>query len=437
MFGGILMVRLFKSPFGMLVVLLVVAATSAARAQHGLVLNGVGPVNRSMGGAATACPIDSMGALHWNPGSICGLESSEMAFGMEVLWPTTRISSQVDLGPIVLAGSDNGDAGVVPIPSVGLVHKCCDSRWTLGLGMYGVAGFKANYPPSATNPILTPQPVDGGLGLGRISADADVMQIVPTAAYALTDRLSLGIAPTVSLAQYSFNPLVFAPPGLDGAYTSGQGTRRVWGGGVQAGIYYITDRNLHLGVSVKSPNWFEKVPYQTEDGAGGSRMVTLDIDYPLILSMGAAYSGWRSVLVAVDVRYIDYENTDGYDATGFGPDLALRGTGFRSVWATTLGVQYRPTDRLYLRMGYTYNQNPITSETAYFNAGCPLIVEHTLSLGGSYHFRQNLIFSVVWVHAFENSVSGSYQTPAGPLPFTSMTSTVSADALGAGFTLRY
>jgi len=431
------MARVFNSRAGMLGVMVVAFAASTVWAQHGVVLNGVGPINRSMGGAATACPIDSMGALHWNPGSICGLESSEMAFGMEALWSTTEISSQFDLGPFVLAGSDSGDAGAVPIPSVGLVHKCCGSRWTLGLGMYGVAGFKANYPPSATNPILTPQPVNGGIGLGRISADADVMQIVPTAAYALTDRLSIGVAPTISLAQYSFDPLVFAPPGLDGAYTSGQGTRRVWGGGVQAGIYYITDRNLHLGVSVKSPNWFEKVPYQTEDGAGGGRVVTLDVDYPLILSMGAAYTGWQNLLVAVDVRYIDYENTDGYGATGFGADLALQGIGFRSVWATTLGVQYRPTDRLYLRMGYTYNQNPITSETAYFNAGSPLIIEHTLSLGGSYHCTENLIFSLVWVHAFENSVSGPYQIPAGPLPFASMASKVSADALGAGFTLRY
>lgn len=417
---------------------IMVAMTSSAQAQHGLVLNGVGPVNRSMGGASTACPIDSMGALHWNPGSISGLESSEMAFGIEALWPTTTIGSQFDIGPVTLAGSTHGDAGTVPIPSVGLVHKVCGTPWTLGLGMYGIAGFKCNYPPSATNPILSePQLLAGGIGLGRIAAEAEIMQIAPTVAYALTDRLSVGIAPTISIADYSFTPLVFAPPSVAGEYTSGHGASRVWGGGVQAGVYYITDRCLHLGVSLKSPNWFENVRFHTEDGAGGGRDVTLNIDYPLILSMGAAYSGWQKWLVAVDVRYIDYAATDGYSASGFGPDLALLGVGFRSVWAATLGVQYHPTDRLYLRMGYTYNQNPITSNTAFYNAGSPLIIEHTLALGGSYHLTDDLIFSLVWVHAFENSVSGPYQTPLGPLPGTSVTSNVSADAIGAGFTLRY
>ena len=42
------------------------------RAQ-GIALSGVGPVNRSMGGAATAAPIDAAGALMWNPASISGL----------------------------------------------------------------------------------------------------------------------------------------------------------------------------------------------------------------------------------------------------------------------------------------------------------------------------------------------------------------------------
>ena len=38
-------------------------------AQSGHVLDAVGPVNQSMGGAGTAMPLDAMGALHWNPAS--------------------------------------------------------------------------------------------------------------------------------------------------------------------------------------------------------------------------------------------------------------------------------------------------------------------------------------------------------------------------------
>ena len=37
----------------------------------------------------------------------------------------------------------------------------------------------------------------------------------------------------------------------------------------------------------------------------------------VIVSVGAAYSGLDNVVVSVDVRYFDYENTDGFGT--FGP----------------------------------------------------------------------------------------------------------------------
>src|ERR1700724_1691834 len=69
-------------------------------AQEGIVLTGAGAVNRSMGGAATAAPIDATGALYWNPASITGLKRSEMEFGMELLFPHTTLSSSVPAGAL-------------------------------------------------------------------------------------------------------------------------------------------------------------------------------------------------------------------------------------------------------------------------------------------------------------------------------------------------
>ena len=54
-------------------VLTLAAVALPARAEIGFILTGVGPVNRSMGGASTAAPIDATGALYWNPASISGL----------------------------------------------------------------------------------------------------------------------------------------------------------------------------------------------------------------------------------------------------------------------------------------------------------------------------------------------------------------------------
>src|SRR6266478_4809911 len=57
--------------FGLAVLVGSVAiGTTPARAQFGLAISGVGPINRSMGGAATAAPLDSAGAIYWNPATI-------------------------------------------------------------------------------------------------------------------------------------------------------------------------------------------------------------------------------------------------------------------------------------------------------------------------------------------------------------------------------
>ena len=65
----------------------------SARAQFGLAISGVGPINRSMGGASVAAPLDSAGAIFWNPATMGALGRSEMEFGTGFLIPRTTLSS--------------------------------------------------------------------------------------------------------------------------------------------------------------------------------------------------------------------------------------------------------------------------------------------------------------------------------------------------------
>src|SRR5277367_1693567 len=99
-----------------------------AQAQIGVLFTGAGPVNRSMGGASTAAPIDASGALYWNPATISGLPGSSIDFGVELLYPQTRLSSSYSansfgpgIPPINLSGSDRGDDGIFAVPSMALV----------------------------------------------------------------------------------------------------------------------------------------------------------------------------------------------------------------------------------------------------------------------------------------------------------------------------
>ena len=408
---------------------LLIAGTAHAQ---GILLSGVGPVNRAMGGAATAAPIEAAGALHWNPASISGLPSSEVTFSMELLLANTEVSSSA----FGVSGSTSGEAGATPIPVVALVHKPCNSRWTFGLGMYGIAGFRVNYAasPDGSNPILGPPPADGGVGLGKVFSEAEVLQIAPTISYALTDRLSFGVSPTVTMARVATDPLVMAAPDPGtGTPFSGRGTRWAWGGGVQVGVYYIGPRGWSWGASVKSPQWFEDFRFKTEDGG----VAKLDIDFPMIVSLGGSYTGWDRWLLAVDVRFFDYKNVQGFGNEGFAPDTSVRGLGWSSIMSVHTGVQYELTPCMHLRAGYVFQQNPISNADSIYNVASPLTIQHVLSVGGSYQLNRNLIASIAYIRGMQNEITGPYVTPAGAIPDGSVTNKTSADALTFGFTVRY
>jgi long-chain fatty acid transport protein len=420
---------------------LVLATAGKARGQ-GIFMPSVGPINQSMSGATVAAPIDSIGTLAWNPAAISGLPRSEVAFGLGLVLPTTSLASEITF--LGLAGTTDSEPGVAPMPTIGLVHHVADSNWTLGLGIFGVGGFSANYPASTSNPILLPQPSAAMPlgGLGRIYAQAEIFQIVPTIAYALSERFSIGFAPTITLAGLICDPLVFGAPNDangDGFFTygPGSGTRMAWGGGFQVGAYLTTESCWNFGLSYKSPQWMEPFRYNSQDELGGPLFATVKFNLPSIVSLGAAYTGFDRWLLATDLRYFDYAGSAGFGDQGFRADGSVAGLGWDSVFSISQGVQYQWSDCLALRTGYTFNQNPIGGDQTMFNVASSLIIQHWYSLGATCQWNQCVSTTVAWTHGFQNEVTGPFQTPAGPIPGTSVTARVSADIINAGVTLAY
>ena len=430
--------------------LLVVLALPAVAQAQGIALNGAGPINRSMSGAATAAPIDAAGALLWNPATLSGLRRSQIEIGMELILPTERISSSVQPGalgggfpPIELAGSTQGEPGVSPIPTLAWAHTNPNSRWAYGIGIFGIAGFRVNYPASATNPILTPPPPNG-IGMGRIVSQAEYYQIAPTVSYKLTESFSVGFAPTITLANIMADPLVLAAPNdanMDGfaSYPRGNGSRYAWGGGFQIGAYYESPACWQLGFSVKSPQWSEPIRFHTMDEVGSPLIESVRFDYPMILSLGWAYTGFERWVLACDVRYFDYENAAGFgDDAGFDAAGRVTGLGWKSIFSVHTGAQFRATRRLSLRMGYQFAENPIGSNAAFFNVASPLSIQHVVSTGMSYQLTRNALVSLAYLHGFEGRSSGPMHAPGlGPIPGTWVTNSTSADAIAAGVAVQY
>jgi len=340
-----------------------------------------------------------------------------------------------------MAGSDQSESGVAPIPTVAFVHNPQDSPWSYGFGLFGIGGFVANYAASTTNPIFTPQPPNG-VGLGRVSAQLDLLQIAPTLCWRYSERLSFGFSPTVTLARLCAHPAFFAAPddaNGDGfaTYPDATGTRMHWGGGFQAGIYYIANPDWHFGASVKSPQWFESFRFKSEDELGFPRLLKFNFDYPMIVSAGFAYEGFKDFKFACDLRYFDYQNTSGFGSSGFDTSGASAGLGWDSVFAISTGMERRLTERLFVRLGYAFNQNPISDAQTAANVASALTIQHWLSCGISRQMAEHWMLNLTYVHGFENRISGPINTPAGPVAGTSVTSTGSFDSVSAGVTVRF
>jgi len=423
-----------------------------ARAQIGDSLNGVGPINRSMGGAAVAAPIDSAGALYWNPATIAGLENSELESGLELLFPRSWLSSRVAAGALgpgfpsrSMYGNTGGNDSVAPLPFLGLVYRPeSNPFFTYGLGIFPVSGFSVNYPASRTNPILQPQ-APFGLGLGPVYSSYQLLQLAPTIACQLTDQLAIGAAANLDLGSLAADPGVFgAPttvstplgPGLN--YAPATNGRFRWGGGFHVGAYYDPGTNWKFGAAVKSPQWFDTYTYNTITADGHIARPKVDLDFPMVASVGTAYTGIERVLIALDLRFVDFRDTNGFRHSGFERNGAVAGLGWQNVFALGTGVQYQCTDALTLRAGYSFNLNPAGNSVTMFNVLSPTIIQHAVSAGLSYNVTKSFKLSLTYIHFFENSIQGPIITPTtGPIRGTDVKTSATADSVLLGATVSF
>lgn len=411
------------------VVVAMLAFVGSVRGQ-GIVIPGAGAINRSMAGAGVAAPLDAAGSQFWNPASITALESSEFVVDLELLGVNTHLASSF-FGP---TGETRSDSGINGLPTVAVTFRRGDSPMTFGLGLFSLGGFGHNFPGSAANPLLSPA------GVGPVYSKLAVMQLVPTAALQLTDRLSIGVAPTVVMADAALDPNPFDTPGAPLAYPPATHARTHWGLGFQAGIYYETDSQWRFGASYKSPQWIEDFTFYTAPAGRFS----LQADFPAIASLGAAYYGLPRTVWAIDFRYVDYENTDLFgDPAGYngpGPLASWTGLGWDSVFSVSTGVQYELTDCLTVRAGYFYTQNPIDDENTFFNIGSAAIYQHIASLGATLQLTDRVGVSLAYLHAFENVTAGPWVLPAalgGTIAGSSVSTRQSIDALVAGLRVRF
>jgi long-chain fatty acid transport protein len=406
---------------------------------QGIIIPSAGPINSAMAGASTAAPVD-FGASYWNPAIISALEDQEMLLGSALVFPSVHLQSSVladsvkgVFPPTNRFGEARSNSGVGAGVATGIAFRLRDdSPLTIGLGVFGLVGGGVNFPGQIATPILAPRIPPSYFGVGPIYGSLSILSVVPSASLQLTDRLAVGGGPIITSGVPSFNPAFFAPGPKDQfglpTFPAATNARPYWGAGFQVGLFYELNDNWNLGFSYKSPIWQEKWDFNAANPNLLGRLIGIQASLPQILSWGIAYKGLPRTLIDLDLRYIDYADTE-----LFGQKVSDGGLGWRSVFAIALGLQYQATDRLTLRAGYLYNTNPIPNPVTLFNAQAPGIITNTFSLGASYQLTDNVTASLAWMHGFRNSIEG----PILQIPGSSVRLDAQTDVLWFGVNVRF
>ena len=209
-------------------------------AQVGHLMQGIGAVNMSMGGAATGQPLDISGAMHWNPAGLSAFSGPEVKVDVGAFFSSPTLYSTVKAPGIVFNGETEDDRGTSYMPALAFMWGDKGSKSKFGISAFGISGFGVTFPESSSNPINFPQPN----GFGLIESNYMLLQVGFTWAYAITDNFSFGLQPNFNYAALELAPNPLAAPSQTKGYPTSDNAS-TYGYGGQAGLFY----DSHKGIS--------------------------------------------------------------------------------------------------------------------------------------------------------------------------------------------
>ena len=427
-------------------------------AQAGHIMQGVGSVNMSMGGAATAQPLDISGAIHWNPAALTVFDSNELKFDLGLFFSSPELTSSLPpdmLGPGApgVSGTTMDDRGVSPMPALAMVWGKPDSKHTFAASAFGISGFGVTFPEESNNPLSGSfNPLDSSnpinypqaaMGFGRIESDYMLLQIGLSYAYQLSDKFSIGVQPNIDYAALELMPNPTANPTAAG-YPSTNKASAI-GFGVQLGMFYDSGSGFKLGASYKTTQSFGDFEFENTYLDNGTSTNEFNMDYPAILSFGAGFSG-GDFDFALDYRNVYYENTDGFSTTGWTQTASVAGFGWENITIISAGVQFKGIDKVPLRLGYTYSSNPIKEDVAFFNVPATAIIKNAFQFGFSYQFTDNFMLDGVYHYGSSGDATEgqmlspmmvSPTNPLGAIPGSSVSYEMTTSMVMVGVSYKF
>lgn len=378
---------------------LISLCTSPAMAQ-GIIFPSTGAKHRAMAGASTAAPIDAAGATYWNPAVMAAMVDGEVFVGVDALYANTFLFSSVEATGAF--GESRSDSGLSPSPTFAVVTRPENSSFTYGVGVYGFVGRTIDFPGSQFNPVLKPYDPPQSFGFGPISSKTSGLTMAPMMSRKLNDLVAVGVGAAVTAISLSFDPALFTERNANGLFPPAIQGRSNWGFGYQFGVLLTPSERWNFGASFKSRQFFESFQYHSKHEKGNAQTLSLELEFPWIVSFGGAYKGLENTLVTFDFRYLDYNSTK-----LFGDEPPEGGLGWTSIWALAVGFDRKVNEMIAVQGGFAMNGDPIPDADTLFNIQVPAINELAISGGATVALTERVDVAGSVVYGFPHTNSGS------------------------------
>lgn len=381
------------------------AAPSPVRATNGMYLTAYGAETAGRGGANIAISDRSL-ALNFNPAGLAQLQGQHYTANLSLLAPSLEFENGLN-------GATDAEDRYFPLPAFAYVRGGRETPWTWGIAFVGQGGMGATF-KGLNTPFGTRD---------ETFSEVRFATLTPTVAYAVNEDMALGLSANIGYADASFRffPRTSFFNAADPA-NSFFGVDLERAGGTQTslrlGWWWRAHPTLSLGAiyQTETDSQFEDgdmtVNFNAHPQLGRKVRYSADVDGFTFAAQAGVGLAWRPAepwVVAFDVkRYFWDSAIDTVKVTATDPEVQGAPPtvelpfvfNWKDQWVYALGADYRLTDRLTLRAGYNYGENPVPAST--LTPLFPATVEQHLTLGFGW-----LSGNRTWDFAVERAVNES------------------------------
>ncbi len=408
-----------------------------ALATQGYFPHAFGLKSKGMAGSDVAFAQSAM-TIAVNPAGLSDVDD-QLNVGVTAFSPNRKYSATPGAGfSFVDPAGRTSKKTLFAIPNFGVSKKLSD-RVTVGFALYAAGGMNTTYSAGAVRPsCLAPgMPSTSGVFCGG-KAGIDLMQVglSPALSYKISDVLSVGIAPIFSISRFKAEGLAaFGAGSTDAANLSNRGYDWAFGVGGRAGFQVKPSEMFSFGAYYQSRIYMSK--FKKYRGLFAEQG---DFDIPASAGGGIAFKPSSALTLTGSYKHVWYSKVKSIGNAGSltGGLGANNGAGFgwKDVDVFAVGAQYDVNDKLTVRAGYSYNNNPIGDSEVMFNILAPAVVKHHFTGGFSYDISERVTLDFAGMFAPSSKSQGTVVT-AAPAFTQTITDTMWQAEVAAGITWKF